>query len=529
MKNISKILLSFFLIGLLTFTSCESFLEEDFRSGITTDNFFNNDAEAELAVNGLYRLLHSGALYRTRGIDDFYTHGADEVSPSRNVNGTVINYQIAEGVADGYATWNKLYEMARNSALFLESIDGNNNLSEAARNQAVGEILFMRALCYYHLTNIWGDVPYFRELLSSEELSTITRSPKAQIRADMKEDLARAITLLPSSYSGSDLGRASKWAATMLKAKFHLFDGEWQQCLTECKSIIDNSPHRLLDNFADVFNQKDPANQYNDEHIFVVDFTSDPAFGDGSTPRTDDYNPRIRDEPSNRNGKAYDADGKPVLKPNGAQMVRWEYFQSLLQAQNEDMTGYGWSVPMPQIADKKNWQEGDLRYDASIVTEYLGFKLSFPYFRKNWNLDQVNSLRENHPENYIVFRMADVYLMAAEAQNEISGPDNAYQYVNKVRERAFDPDKPWSGMTKDEFRLAMRDERKFELCAEGHRRMDLIRWGILLEVVKKTVERSWNNAAANIQPKHVLYPIPLEEILLNPALLETDPTNNGYR
>ena len=529
MKNISKILLSVFLVGLLLFSSCDSFLEEEFRSGITTDNFFNNDAEAQLAVNGLYRLLHNNNLYRQRGLDNFYTHGADVVAASRNVNGEVHNYLFAEGVADGYGTWNKLYELARNSSLFLENVDGNENLSESARNQAVGEILFMRALCYYHLTNIWGDVPYFRELPTNEELSTITRSPKEQIREDMKEDLARAITLLPSSYAGSDLGRATKWAATMLKAKYHLFDQEWQSCLTECKSIIDNSPHRLLDNFADVFDQTDPADQYNDEHIFVVDFTADPAFGEGNTTRTDDYNPRIRDEPANRGANAVYENGNPVLKPNGTQMKNWEYFQSLLQAQNEDMTGYGWSVPLPELARRENWQEGDLRYDATIVTEYIGWKLKFPYFRKNWNLDQENSLRGNHPENYIVFRMADVYLMAAEAENELNGPDNAYQYVNKVRERAFDPDQPWSGMSQEEFRLAMYDERKFELCAEGHRRMDLIRWGILLDVVKSVEHRSWNNPADNIQPKHVLYPIPLLEIQLNPALLETDPTNNGYR
>ena len=518
------------LFGVLMFSSCNDFLEEDFRSGITSDNFFNNDAEAQLAVNGLYRIFHNGNLYRQRGLDNFYTHGADVVAASRNVNGSVHNYLIAEGVADGYGTWNRLYELARNTSLFLANIDGNESMSEAARNQAVGEILFLRALTYYHLTNIWGDVPYFRELPSGEELATITRSPKKQIRDDMKDDLARAISLLPSSYSGSDLGRASKWAATMLKAKFHMFDGEWQACLDECNSIIDESPHVLLENFADVFDQSDPADQYNLEHIFVVDFTADPVSGiDGSTTRTDDYNPRIRDEPSNRGANALDENGNPILKPNGTPMKRWEYFQSLLRAQNEDMTGYGWSVPLPELADKNNWQAGDLRYDASIVTEYLDWQLKFPYFRKNWNLDQIYSRRGNHPENYIVFRMADVYLMAAEAENELNGPGNAYQYVNEVRERAFEPDQPWSGMSQEEFRLAMYDERKFELCAEGHRRMDLIRWGILLDVVKNTVHRSWNNPGDNIQPRHVLYPIPLQELELNPNLLETDPTNNGYR
>ena len=120
--------------------------------------------------------------------------------------------------------------------------------------------------------------------------------------------------------------------------------------------------------------------------------------------------------------------------------------------------------------------------------------------------------------------------MAAESENELNGPDNAYQYVNKVRERAFEPDSPWSGLSQAEFRVKMYDERKYELFAEGHRKQDLIRWGILLETVRNTkVTRHAEGAATNIQPKHVKYPIPLNEVLTNPVLLDSDPTNNGYR
>lgn len=510
MKNITKLLTGISIVGILMFISCNSFLEEDFRSGITDDNFFNNDEEAQLAVNGLYQILHGQYMYEHRGFDHFYSWGADVAGPSRNSWPPIHNYTISEGVSDGRPTWIPLYELARNTAFSLANIDGNENLSEAVRNQAVGEILFLRALAYYNLTNIWGDVPYFRELPSPTELSTIGRTPVAQIRADMKEDLARAITLLPPSYSGSNLGRISKWAAAMLKAKFHMMDEEWAEMKTECDFIIDDSPHRLLNNFADVFDQSDPANQYNDEHIFVVDFTSDAASGtNGNTIRTTIHNPRFRDEPKNREEK--------------------DALRAALAENNDGMTGYGWVVVLPEFAKQENWQVGDLRYDASVATHYEGIELKFPYFRKNWNLDQINSQRENASENFIVFRMADVYLMAAEAENEMNGPGNAYPYVNKVRERAFEPDQPWSGMTKEEFRMAMYDERKFELCAEGHRRLDLIRWGILLDVVKNTVHRSMNNPADNIQPRHVLYPIPLEEIQLNPALLDSDPTNNGYR
>ncbi len=508
------------LLGISIIVGCDKFLEEDLRDQIATDNFFNNDNEAILATNGLYRILHKGPLYRGRGLENIYQNGADETAPNRNVNREVTNYLIAEGVGDGRGTWAALYEVVRNASLFIEKIEGNENLSEGVRDRALGECLFIRAFAYYHLTNTWGDVPYFRELLPLDELGSLERFPKDQIRSDMKEDLERAFDLLPGEYDNAELGRATKWAATALKAKFHLFDKEWQLAKDECLTIINNSPHRLLNNFADVFDQSDFENQYNAEQIFVIDFSNDNSvFGDGVTQRTDDFNPRLRDEPKNRNNRP----GGPDT-PTRADLLRAD-----LATQGEEMNGFGWAVVLPELADQANWQPGDLRYEVTVVKEYLGYELKFPYFRKMWNLDGINSPRQSHPENNVIFRLADIYLMAAEAENELSGPGGAYQYVNAVRERAFEPDQPWSGMTQSEFREAMYDERKFELCAEGHRRMDLIRWGILIDVVRNVQHRSFNNPGDNIQPYHVLYPIPESEILLNPNLLESDPTNNGYR
>lgn len=144
-------------------------------------------------------------------------------------------------------------------------------------------------------------------------------------------------------------------------------------------------------------------------------------------------------------------------------------------------------------------------------------------------MDQENSSQGNHPESYIVFRLADVYLMVAEAENELNGSGNAYPYVNRVREGAFGPDKPWSVMSQNQCREAMYDERKFELSEEGQRRMDLIRWGILLDKMKTVQHRPGNNPGASIRPYHVLLPTPQNQLELNPNLLESDPTNNGYR
>lgn len=519
MKNIKFYTILLFL-GSFMISGCDDFLEEDLRDRIATDNFYNSDKEAILASNGLYRILVRGqGFYGNGGVNiRFYTYGADEVGPSRNVNAVVHNYLFAEGVADERTHWSRMYEMVRNTSSVIENVENNENLSEDVRNQVLGDALFLRALAYFHLTNMWGDVPYFRTLLPLDELGSLERFPMEDIRRDMKEDLERAIDLLPASFSGGDLGRATTWAAATLKAKYHLFDEEWLDARDECDYVINNSPHRLLDNYGDVFNQDDPTDQFNDEHIFAVNFVTDGVFGDASQNTTSQFNPRLRDEPRNRNVRP----GGPGTPSNV------ELLAAALQELDQDMTGFGFNIPLPEIADQANWDPDDLRYDATIVTEYLGFELSFPYFRKMWNLNN-SSPRANHNDNYIVFRLADVYLMAAEAENELNGPGNAYQYVNKVRERAFNPAKPWSGMSQTEFREAMYDERKFELSAEGHRRMDLIRWGILIETVQNTVHRPWNNPGGNIQPHQIRMPIPQEEIILNPNLLNTDPTNNGYR
>ena len=503
------------LLGILTFIlaiACNDYLEEDYRSGITTDSFFNSDGEADLAVNGLYTILHENGFYRGTplGLDAYYMFGADLVGANRGENGEVHNYTFNESSTYIDGTWKSIYKLIRNASSIISNLEDNETLSEPVKNRILGEALFLRALGYYHLTNIWGNVPYFREFESINDLVSLPRTDKMLIRTDMKNDLERAFELLPGSYSGADLGRATKWAAATLKAKFHLFDEEWQLARDWSVLVINSPDLRLLDDYASVFDQSDPDNQYNDELIFVVDFTGIAAVDNTfKNDRTDHFNPRIRDEPKNPDQK--------------------QDLIAALAANNDNMTGFGKAIPLPEFALRSNWQEGDLRYDASITQEYEGIELVFPYYKKFWNLNQEFSTRNNHPENYIVFRLADVYLMAAEAENELNGPAGAYQYVNKVRERAFEPDQPISGFSQDQFRQFIRDERKYELAAEGHRRMDLIRWGILIETVLNTESRAFNNPAANIQPRNVLYPIFEQELLLNPALLESDPTNNGYR
>lgn len=502
MKNHTIYLGSFILAASMLF-SCDKFLEEDPRNILSPDNFFNSDIELRAAVNGVYATLYTDALYNKYGINHMLMYGADDIEPTRAGEGNlndISNYTLSESRdAFGREVWISLYKMIQDANIALSKLEDNEQISDQYKNQSRGELLFLRAFAYYNLTNIFGDVPYYRTDLGIDEVQQLERHNKDLIREDLVSDLQIAQDLLPVGYSASELGRVTKWAAATLTVKILLIQHDWTAARDKSVEIITGSSHALLDNYEDVF---DPMNTYNDELIWCIDFVRD------INPQgyTSIFVPRLADEPKISSQKSA--------------------LRAALEARNEGFTGNGMASPMCGFVE--DFPVNDLRRPLNIIESYLGFELNYPYMPKLWNLDQVNSPRNNHGDNFIVFRLADVYLMAAEAENEVNGPDEAYQYINKVRERAYSPHQPLSGLNQQQFRQAIYDERRWELAGEFHRRMDLIRWGILVDVVKNTKTCTYN-PAANIMPHHVLFPIPEEEILLNPNLLTTDPTNNGYR
>jgi hypothetical protein len=496
------------LAVIMLLLGCDSTLNEDPRDLVPPGDFFNSAGEVKSAVNGLYEVYHDNSLYGKIGLDRFYANGADVIGPNREFGQVqpIQNYTLSEGnignISQGGGaplTWQSLYKIIGDTNLILENVRGNENLDQSNRDRYIAETLFLRSLAYYHLTNLWGAVPFYKQNLPISRVRSLGRSPRDSVRNVILEDLETAQQSLPSSYGSGEQGRATKWAAATVEAKIHLWLENWEEARSACLSIIENSSHRLLDDYADVF---DPDNEYNDEIIWSIDFVKDVNPDD----RTDHYVPRIRDEPEDPSQRAALIDS--------------------LSARNLGFTGYGLAIPLPDLVEE--FPEDDLRRPSNIKTSMFGIELNFPYMPKLWNLNQITSPRGNHGENRIVFRLADVYLMAAEAENELNGPANAYQYINAVRERAYEPDQPLEGLSQSQFREAIRDERRWELAGEGQRRLDLIRWGILQEVVQNTEYRIYN-PASNIESRHTLLPIPPEQLRLNQNLLESDPTNNGYR
>lgn len=514
-----------FIYALLIFScfSCEKFLEEEPRDIIAPETFFASEADARQAVGGIYAIWKNNSLYGQVGLDNFYDNGVDIIEPNRVIGFVepIGNYTINESVADRSEqkmsvsdTWKDLYKVVLNANIIIDRVDGNEAILPDVQTEVIAETRFLRGLAYWHITSLWGDAPYYTENIGIDEIKILGRTDEETIIDGALADLQFAEDNLPSIIPDNERGRASKWAAAIVMAKIYMKRQNWQAGLSKCLEIIDQSPHNLLPNYADVFN---PSNEYNAEIIWSLDFAKDirgqfeegvPSIAGNGNWRPSMYNPRLRDEPAN-------TDERDALS-------------AALTARGEAFNGTGLQIASKDF--EESFPTNDLRRPLNVMDNYLGFDLAFPYMPKNMNLNLETSPRFNHSDNRIVFRLADVYLMAAECENELNGPGNAYQYIHAVRERAYTTQAEWElvGLTQQQFRETIYDERKWELAGEANRKYDLVRWGIFLDVVQNLEYRFWQ-PNENVRPWHVLLPIPLQELQINPNLLESDPTNNGYR
>ena len=509
-----------YLFIITSFVGCEKFLEEEPRDIIAPENFFANDADANQGITGIYSVIKNNSIYGQAGLDNWYDNGVDIIEPNRShpIFEVMGNYTLSEVTADASNqkmsvsdTWQNLYRVILNTNVIIDRVDGNEAISADVQTEVIAQARFLRALAYWHITNLWGDAPFYTEVLTLDEIGSLGRTDKETILSSVMDDLVFAQANLKSVLPDEERGRASKWAAAIIEAKIHMKAQNWQAGLAKCLEIINQSPHSLLPTYAEVF---DPANEYNAEIIWSLDFAKDitgqfepafpgAAFAGNNYWRPSLFNPRIRDEPAN-------ADDNQLLR-------------DALAANGEEFNGTGLQIASVDFYEK--FPANDLRRPLNIMDNYEGIQLNHTYLPKFMNLNFETSPRFNHGDNRLVFRLADVYLMAAECENELNGPGGAYQYIHPIRQRAYATQAEWElvGLDQQGFREAIYDERKWELAAEATRRYDLIRWGIYLDVVRNAEFKTYS-PNVNIQDYHVLLPIPLNELQLNPNLTQ----NPGY-
>ncbi|MGI4864300.1 MAG: RagB/SusD family nutrient uptake outer membrane protein [Janthinobacterium lividum] len=478
------------LLGLTLLGGCgEKFLDLKPTDSITTDNFYQTESDAIQAVTACYAQLNRGGQYNYAlwGIgeimsDNSFTGGGGGGDGAEEIQLDFFNIPSSNPMTT--RLWNGCYVGIGACNLVLQKVPGIATMDATVRKRCLGEAQFLRAKYYFDLVRAYGDVPKILVPPSTPADSRLPRSPSSEIYDQIILDLTAAIGNLGDSYSGTDVGRATKWAATGLLAKVYITQGNKPLAAQRAREVINSGKYSLWADYADNFKV---ANENGKESLFEVQFVN------GLNEYTMD-------------GLGFC--GNEFFGPRGQGLV--------------PQGGYGFNIPELEFVqgyetnDKRKvvtiWSPGDA-YPAGSATAAQPATLPgspYGYNCKKWFVGKVNTNVWDSPLNFPVLRLAEMYLIVAEAEGNTQAGVDA---INTVRRRAGLTDLT---VNTPNFADAVIKERRYELAFENDRWFDLKRTGKLLTLPALV--------AKGVKPFNVLLPIPQSERDANPAIAQ----NPGY-
>jgi len=533
---------------LLVLTSCTKFLELEPESSWDAENFYKNETEVELGLAGIYNKFAVDAVYGQTLMQ--FDSGTDEGYYNRRFSdgwpvGLNVHSPSDPAIAD---FWKSLYEAINLSNIFIEKIDGSG-LDEELTNRYKGEARFLRAFAYFTLVEWFEDIPMPLDYSKDLSANDMPVTPMAQVYEQIIEDFDFASKhLLHPSNSKSVPGRAHKIAAHGMLARVYLKMAGYPLKATEnyqfakdrCDSVIMDGFHGLVTN-SDTTGYRELFLGYigniykSTESIFEISYKNlrtSGIFADGRWGQL--------------NGLSFGYGGGIDGYPFGYAMLN----ASPVIDQKYDLKDKrkAWNLPaiscsnagnISRVVDhlKTNYCPGKFRRWEPLNTASLDVTSNAePYVL----LEGVTSPNKNYTGiNAPVIRYADILLMYAEADNAINGPTTkAIGYLDKVRSRAglesITIAIPSAVTSKQAFFDELVDERMRELCFEGLRRMDLIRWelyGTKLTELGLAIkgspaynatnedQRAYFRSINNFNPsKHTVLPFPQQEVDINTLL-----------
>ncbi len=516
MKKLRLIFLLFILP--LAFSSCEdAFLSRDNPNSITPDNFWKTDADFQKALATVYGSLQFGTVANGAysqmmvlgdlgGTEDWYVPWFD-----------FTKFYFFDSHSFVRQNWNDLYIGIYRANQVLENLDnGEHNLTAEQRSIIEGQAHFLRGYFYFVLVNNYGGaVVRLTTPKSIDEMnSPFIKDLNKLYNEVIIPDFQMAKDNLPQQWTASsDIGRITSGAATAMLGKVALYNKDFASAKTYFKEVIDSGVYALTDLIRDNFSEE---NEYNSESIFEVTFSD--ALKPGTDGQQDDGNQYVPG--SEATDMAHQIAG---LNFGGYNVVLPSYYlhelmiydevdtrnpinsanQSESARMNASIAPMNFEGPYYKLEDSKlaienGWGFGQSAYVKKFTNWYLGRDAEDPQKRSGIN--------------FRLIRLADVYLMYAEAVLETDGDVNeAIKYIDMVRKRAgvvtledymsgnqgqfprFDismqalPEdqrvRPLVAPTAESVMRHLRMvERPLELCFEGHRWYDLKRWGITKEV-----------------------------------------------
>lgn len=517
---------------LLTFASCETILEEYNPSGQTAETVFTTPEGFETLVNAAYSYQRwwygkeEGYNIAETGTD-IWTSGAGEVY--RDLT-QYLNLQSNNAALTNL--WRELYAAVNLCNGGITRIE-KAGLSPAVRPIREGELRFLRAFYYWHIVETWGDVHFTTEETNGI-VATANRTPVDKFYALIFEDLKFAVANLPVTQA--QYGRATKGAAQAFLARMYLTRGMNKEALEMAQAVISSNTYKLEANYADLWKM---TNLKNKEVIYAIDYSTNLAINDLANSTS---NPYGHGRGSN-NGhllflmKYDDRPGMTRDITNGRPFNRYMPTQFLLDLYNDNDARYEGSFMEVWYANATSRPTGMAIGDTAVVCSRKEISDAFEKTRKYQTYDRSKIYNTNglvkdnlrYPtlskfmdatrpslneaqsaRDVFVIRLAEVYLIAAEAQMKLGDTKAAADLINVVRTRAAKMGKTAAmQITPAQVTLDfILDERARELAGEQIRWFDLKRTGKLMERIKAYAPDN----AVNLQDHHVVRPIPQTQL-----------------
>ena len=494
-------------------SACKKDLNQLPISSGTTATYYKSPSDFIQGVNSVYADL--------RGYPDRLLFLSEVRSDNiYGVSVTVRDWDPINDFSPGIAPntyveegWNTDFNGIFRANVMLDQLarNGSNVGSAALATRLQAEARFLRAFYYFDLVRYYGRVPVIDHPLTVEEANSIKQSAVADVYTFLIADLQYAIANLPASYTGVDVGRATKYAAEGILAEVYMArsgpdygiagpgmaSGEWGLALPLLQDIINSGLFTFNSSYANIFAYSNQSPTVNKEAVFDIMYLSG-----------------ISGAPTTLVG-TYGADFPWQLTPNG-------YFLSL-----KDTKSNGSLEIIPVSNDLvKDYDSGDLRMPVTMDTAGYtvnGGTETRPFFKKYVDITKIpTTSRFDWGINYIALRYTDVLLLKAECiLNGAAGSSGDVDgIVNQVRTRAGLA--PLSGVTLAQ----LYDERRKEFADEGLRWFDLQRSGNLLTTMNNWIsvedgQHRINTVVAN----YIIYPVPQSQLDAAPGLYTQSP---GY-
>ena len=514
MKNRKFILLTICLAALF---ACENMLDLKNPNQPDSTNFWQTEKDLTEGLNAAYRAMRFNGEYR-RWLHILYVQRADE-GYSTSPNPTFVSYSnfLTENSDNAEAvlyTWLDLYKGVFWANQVIDNAPGVKMDNEELRSRIIGQAYFLRGIGLFNIAGVYGRGPIS---LSSAAESKPVIYEQPDIYKQAEADFEEAAKHLPAQWENpEDLGRITQGGALGMQMKAAAQLHEWDKVKALCETIINmkgNSGQQLyslVSNYSDNFKE---ATENNAESVFEVQFMSGPVNGIGQLSQE-----RAKFMGLPVNGCSYDDATASNIVKTDLEMEKTSNGQ-----------------PDPRLNATLFY------YDPNNLTDFFygktwtqwGLNNAKVYWKKYTNYD--TKTQESHEDNGInirVVRLADVYLMYAEALNELGNTAGAYEYIDRVRARAGLPKLesstvfPGIGSDQAKMRRQIMHERSCELAGESWRWLDLERWGMFDTEENISWLKSRDYEFENfVIGKSNRFPIPYREVHLVPGLEQ----NPGYK